>query len=296
MVSVGNNDRLREYLRRATTELQQAKRRLRTIEAQSTEPVAIVGMACRFPGGVNSPEDLWRLLSEGSDVASEYPADRGWDEFIDLVTQGNRPPDLSVPGGFLYDAVRFDADFFGISPREAVTMSPQQRVLIEVAWEAVERAGIASSTLRGREVGVFAGINNEDYGTMIMLSGTDIVHFSTSCAPSVLSGRVSYILGLEGPSVTVDTACSSSLVTLHMAVHSLRSGECELALAGGSTVMATPTTILGFAANQGLSSDGRCRSFSDSADGVGWGEGVGVLVLERLSDARRNGRRVLAVV
>ncbi|MEV0251129.1 acyltransferase domain-containing protein [Nocardia sp. NPDC050712] len=290
------DDRLREYLKRATTELQQTKRRLRRLEAQQTEPIAIVGMACRLPGGVGSPEDLWRLLSEGANVAAEYPRDRGWDEFIELVTRGNRPPGLALPGGYLYEATEFDADFFGISPREAATISPQQRVLLEVAWEAVERAGIDPAALRGRAVGVFAGINNEDYGTMVMLSGADIVHFSTSCAPSVLSGRVSYFLGLEGPSVTVDTACSASLVTLQLAVNSLRAGECELALAGGSTVMATPTTILGFAANQGLSSDGRCKSFSDAADGVGWGEGAGMLALERLSDAQRNGHRVLAVV
>ncbi|MDO3647385.1 type I polyketide synthase [Nocardia mangyaensis] len=294
--TVSNDERLREYLRRATTELQQTRRRLRLLEAQHNEPIAIVGMACRYPGGVTTPEELWRVLAAGDNVAAEYPRDRGWDEFIELVTRGNRPPGLTLPGGYLYDATTFDAEFFGISPREAATISPQQRQLLEVAWESVERAGIDPAALRGREVGVFAGINNEDYGTMIMLSGSDIVHFSTSCAPSVLSGRVSYFLGLEGPSVTVDTACSASLVTLHMAVHSLRTGECELALAGGSTVMATPTTILGFAANQGLSSDGRCKSFSEEADGVGWGEGAGMLVLERLSDARRNGHDVLAVV
>ncbi|MFC4147322.1 beta-ketoacyl synthase N-terminal-like domain-containing protein, partial [Micromonospora mangrovi] len=251
------------------------------------DPIVVVGMGCRFPGGVVSPESLWTLLSDGVDAMGGFPADRGWQ-----LEEG-----FAAVGGFVAGAADFDATLFGISPREALSMDPQQRLLLEVTWEALERAGVGPLSLRGAPVGVFAGTNGQDYPALLALCGESTDGYgATGSSGSVLSGRVSYALGLEGPAVTVDTACSSSLVAVHLAAQSLRSGECSLALAGGVTVMSTPGAFVEFARQGGLASDGRCKAFSDDADGTGWGEGAGVLVLERLSDAHRNGHRVLAVL
>ncbi|TCP45030.1 polyketide synthase 12 [Tamaricihabitans halophyticus] len=295
LIEVPEEGELVEYLKWVTADLHRTRQRLEDLESGRQEPVAIVGMGCRFPGGVRTPRELWQLLSQGQHGIGAFPTDRGWD--LDTLAGDGAGHSASVRGGFLTDAAEFDPGFFGVSPREAVAMDPQQRLLLTTSWEAMERAHIDPRSLRGSRTGVFVGTNGQDYVHLLLKSGEHReAHAGTGVAASVISGRLSYTFGLEGPSVTVDTACSASLVTLHLAAKALRDGECTLALAGGATVMATSAAFSGFTQQGGLAPDGLCKAFSADADGTSWSEGAGVLVLEKLSDARRHGHPVLAVL